>query len=443
VPLEHLQPHGIGSVLLGALDTPLSAAPLEAPHAVLRGSPALVVDMIERNGRNWRRVIAADGGMGWVEGAFTEVPGQISVARDTELTDHVAAANATSNDLQTTPILGGSAATVLEASDAAYPETMAQLGTQNYLDSDWLPWLRVRVGAVQGWLAPSDAQMGWAAASDGQCFSWTGFGGLVRTSFLVGGHEALATVAPRVGESVRYLVRGEAEPWPPGAACPVPNAAFFEESDAPPSTVLFQCNHPRAGKIQVLASADRKFFVFDQDRKTRIVRAESVNLAGSPHTAVLEMALQSSHADEHVLFVPALASDTPSGGLVPLGADDSTATWSVDKAAGRLTIVRASRRAVATDILTLNAGHLVTSRGFTAALSVHANLLNAERAVLLDPGSQLIGLSYPTTSWAKARSYATQAEACRQLLVSNVPASVMRVGPNLSCRGMPRAGGKH
>jgi hypothetical protein len=442
VHLEHLEPNGVGSFLLGALNVPLSAAPLQAPHVVLRGSPALVVGVVERNGKTWRRLLGADGSMGWVEGALAEVPGQLSVTRDTELTDRIAAANAALDELQTTPIPGGSAADVLEASDAAYPETMSQLGTQNYLDSDWLPWLRVRVGAAEGWLAPSDAKMAWAAASYGQCFSWRGFGGLVRASFLFGAHDALAAAAPRAGESVRHVVRAEAEPWPVGATCSMPHAAFFDKSDAPPGAVLFQCSHPRAGKIQVLASAERKFFVIDQGRKTRIVRAESVRLAGSPQTLILELALQSSHADEHVLFAPSLASDTGPGDLVPLGADDSTATWNADNAAGTLTIVRASRRAVDTDILTLNAGRLATSRGFTAALSVHATLLSAERAVLLDPGSYLIGLSYPTTSWAKARSYPTQAEACQQLRASNVPTPVMRVKPNLSCVGTAFTGGK-
>jgi len=444
VPLEHPQRRGVGTFLLGVLDAPLSAAPEQAPHAVLRGSPALVVDVVERNGRTWRRVVAADGSMGWLDGVFIDVPGEVIIAHDAELTDRVAAANSSLDGIQQVPIAGGSAVAVLEASDVAYPETMAQLGTQNYLDSDWLPWLRVRFESKQGWLAPSETRMAWATAEGRQCFSWHGFGGLVRAGFLSGADRALAAFAPRAGEPVRYILRGAAEPWPPTASCPTARAAFFEKSDEPPRAVLFQCNHPEAGKIQVLAGGPpaRRFFVFDEERATRMVRAEAVNLAGSPNTLILELALQSSHDDEHVLFGPDLPSDATASDLVPLATGDSIATWVADVTRERLTIVRTSRGGMTTDFLTVKAGHFAATRGYSVVLSIHATLLDAQRAVLLDSGSQLIGLGYPTKSWARARSYPTRAEACRQLAASKVPAHVMRSGPNLSCSLNPRTPGQ-
>ena len=147
--------NGVGSALLGTWGAALSTAPGKLPHQRLGGAPAIVVDSTQVSANDWYRVVAADGSLGWITGKFVSAAAAAIFDEGGELSDRVLAANADAADVQVHAVPAGATAQIVGGSDAAYPELVSQLGSGGYLDSDWLPWLRVRAGQLEGWLAPS------------------------------------------------------------------------------------------------------------------------------------------------------------------------------------------------------------------------------------------------------------------------------------------------
>lgn len=295
---------------------------------------------------------------------------------------------------------------------------MSQLGSGGYLDSDWLPWLRVRTGGLEGWLAPSKTELVWWPAGERTCTLYSDFEGIVRQAFLANAKQDLATHAPKSGDSVRVVARDSDERWPLGAACAA-SEAVFAPNNGGPRAILFECTQPTQSKIQVLAlieGASHGYFVVDEERRTRIARYRAADVAGDPEPELLiQLGLQSSHEYQSALFVASLHPTPRELAVLPLDGDDVVGTWAVDEPARSITLARASQGGVVVQRTEPRGPALVERPAYLAIATMHSDLLEAERDVFATQGAQLIPLEYPVKSWASGGIFETQAAACQSL----------------------------
>src|SRR6266581_6119100 len=86
LPLWAVQP---GDIVKGVAGLAVATHPGAAPQTVLHGSPALVLAVQkDAGGKEWTRVLAADGASGWTSRQFREaVPARISGGNLLELAD--------------------------------------------------------------------------------------------------------------------------------------------------------------------------------------------------------------------------------------------------------------------------------------------------------------------------------------------------------------------
>lgn len=395
-----------GSGMTAVLGAPLSAAPGQRPHARIGGSPAVVVEETRVGQRRFCRVVGADGSLGWTECRPERVPARVVFAESkVDLADRVPATGATeapSYRTVTAPF-----GVIVGASGEPHPEQVADLGASDSLGSTWLPWLKVRAGRDEGWLAPSDTRVAWPT-NEAPERAYQLLHGLVRHWFLTDAQPHWLAKAPAAGAPVFSLPDEKAAPWPEEASCSRADAAFFPVEGEEPSVVAFACQHPDFGKTQILtlvaSDGGKAHYVIDPERQVHVTRVTLADVGGDAAPEVLiEIGLRSSHAFDRALLVAAREPTPTSIGLVSLSQDEAVTTWGLDRKTRAIVVARttaaasleARRIARVGDALSDSAAHLAVSKRF-------ATLEQARQATFDDPDALVVALDYPVKAWGVA-----------------------------------------
>jgi hypothetical protein len=186
VPLFAVQP---GDIVKGVAGLAVATHPGAVSQVVLHGSPGLVLAVQQdAGGKQWTRVLAADGGSGWTSRQFREaLPARISGGRLLELSDRSPDHPSISEGIETIEVPREGAA-ISGASEKPRVASLVQMMLPPRLNPFLMPWLEINSGSRKGWVVPSELELEWGEPARGKnlvaAMELLGMDGIVRAPFL-------------------------------------------------------------------------------------------------------------------------------------------------------------------------------------------------------------------------------------------------------------------
>ncbi len=169
-------------------------------QTILQGSPALVLGVQkDSSGREWVRLLAADGKSGWTPHAFgAGTAARIPGAGALELSDRSPDQASFAEGIETITVPRHEAK-IVGASAQLRVASLDQLMLPARLNPFLMPWLEIRAGERQGWIVPPELPLEWGAEARGR--EWPtlmdelGLEGIVRAPFLGAAGQRLAELS--------------------------------------------------------------------------------------------------------------------------------------------------------------------------------------------------------------------------------------------------------